>query len=283
MTDKLIGDALCPNCGVLAPGKFCPECGQSTARQMHTVPEFVREFIRHYASRDGVLWQTLAKLLFAPGVLTLEYLAGKRTGYLRPLQLYLAVSVVVFAATQIYGLDLSLRLIGEHGIHLVRGTPLPVADDNIASRFSPLQLILDHVDTAKVRHFASLSNEERFNFLRARRLQYISSFILLMVPVFALIMKACYRSHRRRYAEHLIFGLHIHSFALLILLAQTLLPAVLGNLLSLWILGYLFTSLKRVYGGSRAAVLGRGALVAMLYWTSYFAGNFLLILALVQW
>lgn len=283
-SDQSVSEDCCPNCGAPAPGKFCPECGQATARQLRTVPDYLREFIRNYASRHGLLWRTLAKLLFVPGALTLEYIAGRRTRYLRPLQLYLAASVIVFGATQIYGLNLSLRLVGDHGIHLIRGAPPTAADESsIASRFTPLQLILDHVDTARVRHFASLSNDERFNFLRARRIQYISSFILLMVPVFALIMKVCYRGHRRRYAEHLIFGLHIHSFALLILLAEALLPSVLGNALSLWILGYLVAALKRVYGGSRAVALGRGAMVAMLYWASYFAGNFLLILALVQW
>ena len=57
----------------------------------------------------------MSLLLFAPGSLTLEYLAGRRARYLRPLQVYLTASVIVFAAVQLFGLGLSLRFVGDAG------------------------------------------------------------------------------------------------------------------------------------------------------------------------
>ena len=276
-------DGTCRNCGAPAPGKFCPECGQATAGDVRTAAEFVHEFIARYAGREGQLWQTFSKLFFAPGALTVEYIAGSRMRYLRPLQLYLATSVLVFAVAQLYGLNLGLRLYGDHGIHLLRGAPLPTDDDkSFGSRLSPVQIILDHVDTTKVRRFESLSKEERFKFLRSRRVQYVSSFVLFLVPLFALILKLSYRSRRRRYGEHLIFGLHTHSFAFLILLIEAMLPAILADALSLWLMAYFVIALKRVYGGSWAESLGRWTAAGAIYFGTYFVGNLLLIFALLE-
>ena len=280
---SLAGNGTCRNCGAPAPGKYCSECGQTTSTDVPTVAQFIHEFIARYAAREGHIWKTLSKLFFAPGELTIDYIAGARQRSLRPLQLYLAASVIVFAVAQIYGLNLTLRLFGDHGIHLIRGTPVSGEDENsLSSRLLPIQLILDHVDTAKVRRFGSMSVEERFKFLRARRVQYISSFVLFLVPLFALILKFSYRSRRRRYGEHLIFGLHTHSFALFILLLETLVPAILADILSLWLVVYFLVALKRVYGGTWAESLVRGTMLGALYFATYFVGNLLLIFALLE-
>ena len=275
--------AACRNCGAPAPGRFCPECGQETARKPRTVPEFFRESIDRYASREGQLWQTFSKLFFSPGALTVEYMAGRRTRYLRPLQLYLAASVIVFAVVQFYGLNLGLRVFGEHGVHLLRSTPLLSENGSSpGSRLSPVQLMLDHVDTDGVRRFRSMPREDRFKFLRARRAQYVSYFVLFLVPLFALILKLCNLGRRRRYGEHLIFGLHTHSFVLLALLVEAKLPAILANAVSFWLIAYLIVALKRVYGGTWAETLGRGAAALALYSAAFFIGNLLLFFALLE-
>ncbi len=275
--------AACRNCGAPAPGTFCPECGQETARKPRTVAEFFRELIERYASRDGQLWQTVSKLFFSPGALTVEYMAGRRTRYLRPLQLYLAASIIVFAVVQFYGLNLGLRVFGEHGVPLLRSSPLLSENGGSpGSRLSPVQLILDHVDTDGVRRFTSMPREDRFRFLRARRAQYVSYFVLFLVPLFALILKLCNLGRRRRYGEHLIFGLHTHSFLLLALLVEAKLPAILANAVSLWLIAYLIVALKRVYGGAWVETLGRGAAAVALYSAVFFVGNLLLFFALLE-
>ena len=277
------GDGTCKNCGAPAPGKFCSECGQATAASLPSVAEFVHDIIVRYAAREGLIWQTLLRLFFSPGVLTAEYIAGRRTSHLRPLQLYLAASVIVFAAAQVYDLNLVLRLFGDHGVHLVRGTPMSgEAESSFASRLLPIQLILDYIDTAKVRQFRSMSTEERFKFLRTKRIQYVSSFALFLVPLFALILKLFYRGRRHRYSEHLIFGLHTHSFALFILLIEAVLPALLANLLSYWLVAYFIVALKRIYGGTWIESMYRGTLAGAVYFATYFASNLLLIFVLLQ-
>lgn len=144
----------CLNCGAPAPGKYCPECGQETAREPRTVAQFLDGLTIQYATRQGQLWQTLSKLCFAPGALTVDYIAGKRARYLRPLQLYLIASLIVFGAVQFFGLNLGLRLYGDQGVHLLRSTRLTANDGHGAGMgLTPVQIILDHIDTPAVRHF----------------------------------------------------------------------------------------------------------------------------------
>ncbi len=91
----------CLNCGAsfAAPRpKFCPSCGQETTVRPPTLGEFAQQFGGAYFSTEGALWRTLALLLFKPGELTRQYLAGRRKHYVLPLRLYLTVSVVVLLA-----------------------------------------------------------------------------------------------------------------------------------------------------------------------------------------
>jgi len=273
----------CLNCGAPAPGKFCPECGQETVRELRTVAQFLAGLITQYAAREGKLWQTLSKLFFAPGALTLEYLAGRRGRYLRPLQLYLLASVIVFAAVPLFGLNLGLRLYGDQGVHLLRSARLSSdADHGFGLGLTPVQIILDHIDTPGVRRFGAMSRDDRFTFLRARRTQYVSPFVLFLVPLYALTLGLFYRNRRRRYAEHMIFGLHCQSFLLFALLIEAKLPVILADALSFWAIGYFIIALKRVYAGTWVETLGRGTAILTLYFAIFFVANLLLVFVLLS-
>ncbi len=271
----------CLNCGTPAPGNFCPQCGQDTAPQPGSLAGFLRARVARVLSRDGPLWQTLSKLLFSPGAMTADYLRGRRVSYVRPFRLYLITSVLVFGAAQWFGLNLGLQFYGSHGIHIHRSTRLNAEQaDAPLSRLTPVRLILEHLDTPAVRRFAALSPEDRFKFLRARRAPYASSFVLFLVPLFALALDLFYRE--RRYPEHLVFGLHCQTFLLLVLLAQAKLPPVLANALSYWTLAYLAIALRRVYGGTWAGTIVRGALILALYFGLFVAANIALVLVLLS-
>ncbi|MGZ5202202.1 MAG: DUF3667 domain-containing protein [Telluria sp.] len=87
----------CLNCDTAVNANFCPHCGQDTAAHMPSAGEFLHEFVGHYVALENKLLKTLALLLFKPGRLTREYLAGKRVRYVLPLRLYLTLSVIFFA------------------------------------------------------------------------------------------------------------------------------------------------------------------------------------------
>ena len=275
--------SVCRNCGAPAPGKFCPECGQETLADPVSVTALLREWRIRYTSRQGRLWQTLSQLFLVPGALTVEYRAGRRARYLPPFQLYLAASVIVFAAVQLFGLDLGLSFFGGQGFHLLRGAPLPLAESmDHGPRLAPVQIIVDHIDTEAVRRFKAMSSDERFRFFHARRVLLLSYFVLILVPLFALILRLCYRVRREEFSTHLVFALHFHTVLLLALLVDAKLPEVIAGALSMCVLGYFFVALKRVYGGSWRESLGRGTAALALYFAVAFSTNLLLVFTLVE-
>lgn len=87
----------CRDCGARADVHYCPVCGQETRIEMPTVGHFLAEFAEQTLALQGQLWRTLYSLLFKPGQLTLDYVAGRRQRYVRPLRLYLAISISFFA------------------------------------------------------------------------------------------------------------------------------------------------------------------------------------------
>ena len=73
--------------------------------------------------------------------------------------------------------------------------------------------------------------------------------MFVLLPVYALLLKLLYLRSKRYYAEHFIFALHAHAFAFgvfLLLVLLSPLPGV-GVLLPLWLIGYFWIALKRVY------------------------------------
>lgn len=82
--------------------------------------------------------------------------------------------------------------------------------------------------------------------------------MLCCVPLFALLLKVLYIRKRRYYIEHLVYALHIHTFAYLAIVVITLLGLGLGRisdvargivtaLLCLLLVVQVFLSIRRVY------------------------------------
>src|SRR5215469_11591095 len=86
----------CANCGALAPGKFCGNCGQKLHSPVQSVWRFLGEATEDLTHADSRLWRTLLALLLKPGFLTREFIEGRRVSYLPPIRLYLVLSVLFF-------------------------------------------------------------------------------------------------------------------------------------------------------------------------------------------
>ncbi|GAC1589556.1 MAG: hypothetical protein NVS3B5_22130 [Sphingomicrobium sp.] len=58
--------------------------------------EFLAEAVEIITHADSGFWRTLRPLLLKPGLLTCEFLSGRRASYLAPFRLYLFVLSVLF-------------------------------------------------------------------------------------------------------------------------------------------------------------------------------------------
>ena len=86
----------CQNCQSPIDGAYCPTCGQKDVDLERPLWDLLGEIVRETMDIDGRAYRTIRTLMFKPGVLTREYLAGRRRSYTPPLRLYLVISVSFF-------------------------------------------------------------------------------------------------------------------------------------------------------------------------------------------
>lgn len=93
-----ISDDTCPNCGATVDGKFCSSCGQKRIdKHEFAVKHFFGHLVHEITHLDGnKITKTFVALIAKPGLLTCEYLAGRKGQYLTPIRIYLTVSALYF-------------------------------------------------------------------------------------------------------------------------------------------------------------------------------------------
>jgi hypothetical protein len=264
----------CLNCGhaLGTPRpRFCPACGQETNIRPPRVGEFLQQFGGAYFATEGALWRTFKLLLFRPGELTRQYLAGRRKHYVLPLRLYLSVSVVVLLVMRLMAgdnLDASVQFdadprVGEFTlIELGAGRAAGMKDGQFFCRGYPawvckrLQRRLDLDPKGLQMQAAELGQ---------RAIGNIGLGMFFVLPLFAVGLKLVYLNRGMHYTEHLVFALHLHAFwfvALLFTLAD--LPWLSG-LAGLAIPVYTWLAMRRVYRDRWWTLLLRSTVLSLLY------------------
>jgi hypothetical protein len=89
----------CKNCDTPLEARYCPQCGQRDIELDRPLPELLGEALRETLDVDGRAARTLWTLIRRPGLLTSEYLAGRRRHYSPPFRLYLIISLLFFVLT----------------------------------------------------------------------------------------------------------------------------------------------------------------------------------------
>ena len=276
----------CKNCGTITQGNFCQQCGQATHLHVPSAREFLHEFVAHYVALEGKLWHSLKLLLFKPGVLTREYIEGRRVRYVEPLRLYLTFSIIFFAIFKMSGVELWNKD-GEESapivINLSNKKPAAaeaklaakaeVASDNPVSERSEMAETSETLRryspalAARVDRLNAMPEAQFKDLLKRTFFSYLPYAIFLMMPVFALYLKLLYLGTGRRYGEHFLFALHSNAFAFLMLSLFTVADGwnFVRFVLLAWLTFYLPTALRRVYGGSRTMTALRWMVLMFLH------------------
>ena len=198
----------CLNCDAELHGSFCAECGQRVVPPYPTLREMAGDAWHEFSGWDGRLARTL-RTLVQPGVLTLEVLEGRRARYVSPLRLYLAASVMFFLIAAVAP---SLRKPqpvdlpgGDRTIDLTG--PVSAADREMAQKQiarapwwarALMEPMLDDPEGQIQRFRATLPRA-----------------LFVLLPAFAAMVALFYR--RRPFSQHLVFALHLHAAAFVLL------------------------------------------------------------------
>jgi len=258
------GAPRCLNCGAELTGPYCSQCGQEDHELRISLKRLARDFLAEQLGLESKVPTTLWSLLSKPGLLTREYLAGRRVRSLLPLRLYLSASVVYFLLLSLpffgqrFQSPLKLTGVDAAAIDSARREAASGSDSsrlNISvsgRRFaSPQAKRIERFVNQRLKRFGTMSTDEAVGVFRSSFVRYMPNAVFLLLPVFTLILYLLYRKTGRFFAEHLIFTLHVHAFAFVVLTLSLFLPDWLDIVVPTWILVYLFMALRRVYGESR--------------------------------
>lgn len=91
-------ERICKNCETkLDEGfQYCPKCGQEHKDKVIHFKQFILDFLGDYFTFDSLIIRSVRPLLFNPGFLTNEFIAGRRVRYIPPLRMFIFISIIFF-------------------------------------------------------------------------------------------------------------------------------------------------------------------------------------------
>jgi hypothetical protein len=281
--------ARCDNCGAAVSGRYCAACGQRLEPPVHSLWHFAQVATEDLTHADSRLWRTLAALLFRPGYLTREFLAGRRARYLPPVRLYLVISVVFFLWASTTHDQVKVLRVSEPDSHGPSKAVLAPLDDQTFGAVRPGESAEQHAERVclggvnydgpwreriqPAAHRACVRLVlDKGRSLHEVFMHNVPRAMFIFLPLLAGVMMLMYWRPRHYYVEHLLLFLHNHAFVFLLLLLAGLASALLKPLagwisgaVTLYIAWYAYRSMRVVYGQGRALTLGKLALLSFFY------------------
>lgn len=257
MTD--VSAAACVSCGAPQPARFCERCGEKrvTTHDYSIVHfgEHLVETLTHFDFRSlRALWVLVSK----PGLLTRDYLDGRRKRYVGPIQLFVIINVISAFI----------------GFNTFR-TPLAIQEQN-----PPFATTKRLMAAEAQSHSGKTRDEFVREFDRTAGVQ-AKTWIFSMIPLYALLLTVLY-GFRRYYFEHLVFATHFYAFMLVwlfvgvmtsvgilrlagVTLTDWAMQNGIGGVIVAGLAVYLYFALRRAYGDGAAPATARAMVLAVLF------------------
>ncbi len=272
----------CLNCGAHLTGQYCGQCGQRAVGRFISIWQLLRDAFGDLLELDSRLWRTMIPLLNRPGLLTKDYLQGRRARYMPPFRMYLVLSLLFFVVAFfnprddfaiLYEPDVesTVELLPEEEVSAEEDQeeddPEFLSDCSIGEfnlgdwpewikrRMTPERLV------AVCERVQAIGQTG----LQKAVLENIPAALIVLLPLMAFVLKLLYPLSRRYYVEHLLFFIHFHSFMFFILTLQILftrlgewigfvetLFSLIVMAATLYIPVYMFVAMRHVYGQGRA-------------------------------
>ena len=278
----------CANCATPLQGPWCHACGQSGEDFHRSIFRLCAEIVEGLFHMDGRLWRTLPDLMLRPHRLTHAYLEGHRAPQIPPLRLFLVVLLMIFLVGGLTSQSQNKAVIlrrDPSGIQ-ISAKPLdqltPAEKASVTESLSHGRSNIDlgpsnqaAADWLKDRVTRTLADPERFYLILE---QWAERFVILMLPVSALLLSLLFVFQRRFYLfDHTIFSLHSLSAMGVATIAAMLLSTLLDDSAFVLLLpapAHLFMHMRGVY---RTSVLGTLVRMALLFAGSAIAAAILVV------
>jgi uncharacterized protein DUF3667 len=258
----------CENCGNPVSQRYCGACGQRLEPPLHSLLQFTQLAAEDLTHADSRLWRTLWALLFKPGHLTAEFLAGHRARYLPPVRLYLVLSVTFFLVATAVQTRFTVLQFDDARPLETHETPVQRAERlcGNARYDGPGAGLITWVPAA-CRKIVTDNGRE----LQTQFLHNIPRAMFVFLPLLAGIMMLMYWWPRHYYVEHLLLFVHNHALVFLVvgmlLLLSKVVPHVPGQNVAifLYFAWYMYRSMRIAYHQGRVLTVSKLALLAFFY------------------
>jgi hypothetical protein len=251
----------CPECSATLAGDFCHRCGEKRldSRDL-SLRHFFDEALQELTSVEhSKLFHTVWALLFRPGFLTNEWIAGRRRRYLKPLNLCLGIFALSLFAYSVYK-PVSMYDIDKFLKQDQTGKSSKLFERVAAKKHMETEALLDRISE------------------RWQRFMSLSPFVF--VGAFALVLQLVFIFTRRYFVEHLVFSMHYVSFSLLTVVLLWPLYLFIGIkqggvntavAVCKWLLDiiYMFFAVRAVYRLSTGRTILASLLLVVGYFLSY--------------
>ena len=92
---------ICLNCDTVYTGSYCNRCGQSRNTPRYRFSNAFRNILGGFTNIDNGFGRTLLDLLYRPGYMIRDFIAGKRILYFRPFQTLFVLAALYIMAVQL--------------------------------------------------------------------------------------------------------------------------------------------------------------------------------------
>jgi uncharacterized membrane protein len=214
----------CKNCNALLLGRYCVDCSQAADVHVPTTKELAHELLEGLTHSDSRLWRTLSTLWFKPGTLTEEFVVGRRVAYLPPFRLYLVLSVVFFLLASVVHINVVALKLDE--VTKPGGAPAAAQSNFETCNDLNFMTFAKHPDwNARFNRACEATVRDKGNNLLHGAIGPVSKAMFILLPLIAFFHMLMYWRPRYRYAEQLLFFVHLQAFyfsaaTLLILLIE---------------------------------------------------------------
>jgi hypothetical protein len=240
------------------------------------ISDFTEDFVGEFLHWDGKFPATIRALLTKPGLLTADFMVGKRRRWLSPFRLYLTISIVYFLSGPVVE-----RVTGYSEKTVAK---LQVTGDSAARE--DLKILSDSTTFVNAPELADntvvkliggpgvawrlIKNQSMLKDIVA---EAVPKAMFVLMPFFAFLTWLAWRSSGKNYPTHLVFSFHVHSAWFVVLTAGNLIDPIGSIALSLvaqllilvYCTWYVYVACREALGGTGSQVFWRSTLVGVLY------------------
>lgn len=215
------------------PDRFCAHCGQARfVEGDRRIAHLLKEFFAGLTSWDSRWWRSLRALLFRPGVLSRDYVRGRRAQWMSPIALFLLANLVYFFAPALSDFELPFgdQVPGRLAVQALAHPERLSESERAAmlrnrgqfhSQFTAPWVearVAERDRQAKTRNpEAAYTLADYARHYNERKADISKLLIVLHVPIMALALALLLFWRRHYFAEYMVVSLHVFAFTLLLI------------------------------------------------------------------